>query len=65
MRIGDLVKTQIPPEDFSLGIVIGLEHNGDPIVRYVWGSNAGHTYIEYADTVEVVSSVGRAVDRRL
>jgi len=64
MRIGDLVKTQIPPEDFSLGIVIGLEHNGDPIVRYVWGTNAGHTYIEYASTLEVLSSVDRAVDRR-
>ena len=64
MRIGDLVKTQIPPEDFSLGIVIGLEHNGDPIVRYVWGTNAGHTYIEYASTLEVVSPVELPTDRR-
>jgi len=64
MRIGDLVKTQIPPEDFSLGIVIGLEHNGDPIVRYVWGTNAGHTYIEYASTLEVLSSVEITTDRR-
>ena len=64
MRIGDLVKTQIPPEDFSLGIVIGLEHNGDPIVRYVWGTNAGHTYIEYASTLDVLSSVEITTDRR-
>jgi hypothetical protein len=64
MRIGDLVKTQIPPEDFSLGIVIGLEHNGDPIVRYVWGTNAGNTYIEYASTLDVLSSVEITTDRR-
>ena len=64
MRIGDLVKTQIPPEDFSLGIIIDLELNGDPVVRYVWGTNAGHTYIEYASTLEVLSSVEITTDRR-
>jgi len=64
MRIGDLVKTKIPPADFSLGVVIGLEPSGDPIVRYVWGVNDGETYIEYASTLEVVSPVESPTDRR-
>ena len=63
MRIGDLVKTKIPPADFSLGVVIGF-CDGDPIVRYVWGVNDGETYIEYASTLEVVSPVGYPTDRR-
>ena len=64
MRIGDLVKTKIPPADFSLGVVIGLEPSGDPIVRYVWGVNDGETYIEYASTLQILSSVEKTTDRR-
>jgi len=63
MRIGDLVKTKIPPADFSLGVVIGF-CDGDPIVRYVWGTNDGETYIEYASTLQILSSVEKTTDRR-
>ena len=53
MKVGDLVRLLREPE--TLGIVVGFDCDGDPVVRYIGHMRDFYPEAEYAHAVEVLS----------
>jgi len=53
VKVGDLVRLLREPE--TLGIVIGFDEDGDPVVRYIGHMRVHFPEAEYAHAVEVLS----------
>ena len=53
MKVGDLVRLLQEPE--TLGIVVGFDGDGDPVVRYIGRLRDLYPEAVYAHAVEVLS----------
>ena len=58
MNVGDLVvykcRKDVNPPDLGTGIVVGFDHEMDPIIVFYGGPNP-HRQAFYIDDIEVVS----------